>query len=545
VGLRLVELTRRAAEEDCPRLAAVLADAQAVVASWSEKSLPSNCSSLILRMLDVLGWPGEAPGSAEHQAAQRWRGLVSEFGACDEFAGRVSRREAVGQLREMAGRVLFEPQELRAPLLVIDPETSAGMHFDALWVCGLEAGRWPPPATPDPFLPWDLQLRHGVPRASAALAAEEARLVLGRLLQSADRVVLSVPEMDADAPLIPSPLVSGIGAAVTLEQWPQPRLTATLFGHRPELERLDDQALPALAAGEIPRGGARLLELQAACPFRAQAELRLGARALEEPSAGVAASERGDLVHRAMAVLWGELQRHAALVALDAEATRDVVRRAVAAALSEARGSAGELMSRLLDLEAGWLEARVLDMVEVDRARPPFEIEALERSVPAQIGPLRLDLRPDRVDRLADGSLAVIDYKTGGKAEVRAWLDERPRLPQLPAYVQALGPARIAAVAFARVRSGDTRYVGVAREEGIFPGLGVPGARGGPPGYDRWDRLLDDWQRRLGFLAAEFAGGGARLAADPPRACEYCRIGALCRIAATDARDAAEETADE
>jgi RecB family exonuclease len=184
-------------------------------------------------------------------------------------------------------------------------------------------------------------------------------------------------------------------------------------------------------------------------------------------------------------------------------------------------------------------------MVEADRARPPFEIEALERSVPAHIGPLRLDLRPDRVDRLADGSLAVIDYKTGGRAEVRAWLDERPRLPQLPAYVQALGPGRIAAVAFARVRSGDTRYVGVAREEGLFPGLGVPGARGGPPGYDRWDRLLDDWQRRLEFLAAEFAGGGARLAPDPPRACEYCRIGALCRIVATDARQVSEETADE
>ena len=65
-----------------------------------------------------------------------------------------------------------------------------------------------------------------------------------------------------------------------------------------------DAELPPINADEAQRGGARLLELQAACPFRAQAELRLGARALEEPGVGVDAAERGDLIHRALAVLW-------------------------------------------------------------------------------------------------------------------------------------------------------------------------------------------------------------------------------------------------
>ena len=78
------------------------------------------------------------------------------------------------------------------------------------------------------------------------------------------------------------------------------------------------------------------------------------------------------------------------------------------------------------------------------------------------------------MDRLADGSLAVIDYKTGANAEIRAWLDERPKLPQMPAYVQALGPEHVGAVAFARVRSGDTGYVGVARTAEPFPGLRCP-----------------------------------------------------------------------
>jgi RecB family exonuclease len=303
--------------------------------------------------------------------------------------------------------------------------------------------------------------------------------------------------------------------------------------------------LPPVTGDEARRGGARLLELQSACPFRAQAELRLGARALEDPTVGVDAAERGDLVHAALATLWRELGDSARLQALDDPAVRDAVHRAVTTALAEARRSADDVLRHLLDLEAAWLESRVLDMVAADRARPPFAVVALEQPCTAHIGALTLEMRPDRVDRLADGALAVIDYKTGAGAEVRAWLDERPRLPQLPAYVQALGAERVAAVAFARVRSGDTGYAGVARTVESFPGLKVPGAKGGPRGFATWQSLLAEWQRRLEALAAEYVAGDARLAPNPSQACTYCHLGALCRIGETDAGDADEEPGDD
>jgi probable DNA repair protein len=445
----------------------------------------------------------------------------------------------------MATRVLFEPQELRAPLLVIDPETCAGMRFDALWVSGLDAARWPLPAAPDPFLPRAAQLRQRVPRASAEIAAQDAKAMLDRLLASATEVVLSVPEIEDDAPLLPSPLLDGIATLAAPTQWPEPRLALALHTDRPELESLVDAELPPISTEEAQRGGARLLELQAACPFRAQAEMRLGARALEEPGVGVDAAERGDLVHKALALLWLELGDQQTLNALDTSGARAAVRRAVATALDEARRSADDLMRHLLDLESDWLEARVLEMVDVDRARAPFVVEAVEAPRQARIGALTLDLRLDRVDRLSDGSLAVIDYKTGADAEIKAWLDERPKLPQMPAYVQALGPEQVGAVAFARVRSGDTGYAGVARNTEPFPGLKVPGTRGWPRDYDSWEQLLAAWRRRLEALAAEYAAGDARLAHDPARACEYCHLGAFCRIAGTSAGKPGEEAADE
>jgi probable DNA repair protein len=544
-GLGLVALARMAAERGCPVLASVLQAGRTAISKWPEKSSPSTCSNFIFDLLSALGWPGPSLDSGEHQAEQRWRELVSELGACDEFTGRVSRAEAVGLLRDLAGRVLFEPQELRAPLLVIDPDTCAGMRFDALWACSLDATRWPPPAAPDPFLPRSEQLRQGVPRASAAIATEEARVVFDRLLSSAPEVILSVPDLEEDAPLLPSPFLAGIAELESPPCWQEPRVAQAQYAQRPSLESLTDGQLPPVSGDEATRGGARLLELQSACPFRAQAELRLGARALEVPGVGVDAAERGDLVHVALAALWRRLGDQDSLKRLDADGVQAAVRQAVAAALAEARHTAGEVLQHLLDLEAEWLQSRLLEITDADRARPPFAIESLEQPCTARIGRLTLELRPDRVDRLQDGALAVIDYKTGANADVRAWLDERPRLPQLPAYVQALGPERVAAVAFARVRSGDTGYQGVGRSADPFPGLKVPGTKGGPRGHDSWEQLLAEWQRRLEALADEYAVGDARLAPDPAHACQYCHLGALCRIAETSAGRQGEDAADE
>jgi RecB family exonuclease len=311
------------------------------------------------------------------------------------------------------------------------------------------------------------------------------------------------------------------------------------------LDLLREPGMPAVTAAQARRGGARLLELQSACPFRAQVELRLGARALDEPAVGVGAAERGELLHAALAQLWDGWGGQAALLALDEIGVRAAVADAVATVLEGARASADGVLRHLLELEAGWLEARMLDLTAADRARAPFAIESLERSCTARIGGLTLELRPDRVDRLADGSLAVIDYKTGANAEVKSWLGERPRLPQLPAYVQALGPARVGAVAFARMRSGDTRYAGLARDATLFPGLPVPGTKGGPRGAGSWEQLLGDWQQRLETLAREYACGEASLAPDPPRACEHCHLQALCRIGESGAAAAEEEPVDE
>ena len=417
------------------------------------------------------------------------------------------------------------------------------MNFDDIWVVGLEAGRWPPPASPDPFLPRQWQVRRGLPGSSAELAAAESRAVLERLRASADSVVLSVPALDGEATLLPSALLLDVPTVPGDPDWTAEAPAAAIHSARPALERVADGSMPPVAGTRGARGGSQLLALASACPFRAHAELRLGARALEEPALGVAATERGELVHAVLARIWRELGSRSALAALAPVALDACVRDAIAAESGALLGSARGVMRRLLEIELAWLETRVRGMLSSDLERVPFEIHAIEEPLALELGGLSLSLRVDRIDRLADGSLAVIDYKTGADADPGAWLGERPELPQLPLYAQAIGMEQVGAVAFGRLRSGEDGYRGLVRDAALFPGLAAPGARHGwPRDCAAWDDLAAAWRRRLEAIALEYANGDARLAPDPRRACRYCHLASLCRIHETAA--AAEQDDD-
>ena len=529
----LLLLARLAGERNCPGFERALRSGLALAGQWPHRTLPSRWSHLWFQLLATADWPGEGLDGDEYQARQRCDRLLAEFGANDDCIGTMHAAEAASLLRDLADSVLFEPQELRAGLALVDAATCAGMSFDALWVCGLDTTRWPAPAFPDPFLPREWQKSQRMPGATAEIAALESKRLFERLGRSADDVIMSVPRFDAEAPLLPSALLAGVPRGSPPDTWNAACAAAAMFAARPALEQQVDGTMPAVEPGEAQRGGARLLEVQSACPFRAQAEFRLGARPLEDPELGVAASERGELVHAVLARLWQELRAQPALRALSSDELRATIRRAVDIEAATALRSAQGFMRQLLALEIEWLVERVADLLEIDAARPPFEIESVEKEHSIEIGGLALTLRVDRIDRLEDGSLAVIDYKTGADAEAAAWFGERPRLPQLPLYAEAVGAGRVSAVAFGRVRTGDTAYSGVARDPGAFPGLTTQGARGWPVEHSSWDELVDAWRRRLTAIAREHTSGDARLAPDPGRACRYCQLGILCRIGET------------
>src|SRR5207244_12527838 len=90
-----------------------------------------------------------------------------------------------------------------------------------------------------------------------------------------------------------------------------PRYRDLLFASK-KLESLEDSKAPPVQVKQV-RGGTRVLADQAACPFRAFARWRLAAEALEQPTPGLAAMQRGALLPDLLKYLWGSLRNSKAL----------------------------------------------------------------------------------------------------------------------------------------------------------------------------------------------------------------------------------------
>jgi hypothetical protein len=276
-------------------------------------------------------------------------------------------------------------------------------------------------------------------------------------------------------------------------------------------------------------GGARILELQAKCPFRAFAELRLAAPPLEEPATGVDARARGTVLHEALEHIWRALGRRSALEAMSPESLEALVEASLERAL--AAGLPGGLGPRARELEREWQREAIGRLLDLDMDRADFEVAYTEAPLEQSLAGLQLRLRVDRIDRIAAG-LVVLDYKTG-RAAIGQWRGVRPDAPQLPLYA-VLSREPIVAVAFASVGAHQAAFRGVGRSAGLLPGI-VAAERfeltdTREAGFD-WDHVRGRWAAWLGALAAGHQRGEAAVDPKLPQTCRQCHLQTLCRVA--------------
>ncbi len=461
-------------------------------------------------LLDAAGFPERGLDSDEFQTRAKFNETLAEFAKLEHVAPKMSSSSALGQLRRLCADTLFQPETPDAPIQVLGVLESAGLEFDCLWVSGLTDEAWPLHAKPNPFIAPQLQKKAGIPEASPEATLARGKRITDGWLQAADEVVVSHPAHEEDRVLLCSSLISGVSP---LLETPETRTCAKyrdlIFAAR-RTEAVEDGQAPALAT-TTPRGGTRILSDQAACPFRAFARHRLAADALQEPVEGLDARARGLLLHTLMKELWTELKGSSGLTGDLAPAIERAAKSAVVEAKLE-EPFAGLERKRLIKLAREWLE--------VEKARAPFTVVAMEQRRELTVSGLKLNGRIDRMDKLESGGYAVIDYKTG-KPTPNDWIGERPDDPQLPLY--ALNAKEgIAAVAFAKLKTGEMRYMGFSVAKDLIPEV--------KPAKD-WGSLVAGWKKELESLGSGFASGDARV--DPKKllqTCRTCDLQPLCRV---------------
>lgn len=483
-------------------------------------------------LLEAAGWASPAQlDSVEFQTRTKWEDTLDELTTLDfdsrTDGARVSFPEALTALERIAAESLFAPESRHAPIQIMGPLELAGSTFDAIWFLRANDLAWPTASSPNPLLPWLLQRTQAMPGANPSLDTARARGTTTRIAASAPTVLFSYAHTNADGPQRQSPAL----ASLPLE----PRKASELappedLPPRINLEILDDpDPLPPPPDSTL-RGGASILQSQAACAFRAFAEKRLFSSAPDTIELGLDASERGSLVHRVLELFWTDTRTQAALRAM-LRADRDrLLARSIETALIEKHRS----------VDPGWPSAyftaerkrlfRLLDSwLDFELTRPAFAVRATEEQLhDASIGPLHLDVRVDRVDTsLLHGEPAgdiILDYKTGTVTPTD-WLGERPDEPQLPLYAVLSQPSPIAAVAFANVRVGEDQPLkGYESRKGVLTNAAKLKTAS-------LDSQIDSWRAVLTVLAENFHQGDARVAPKQyPPTCRYCEQRLLCRL---------------
>ncbi|MCD6526883.1 MAG: PD-(D/E)XK nuclease family protein [Desulfuromonas sp.] len=491
---------------------------------------PSVWGERINSLLNELGWPAErAINSDEYQTLAAWQQkVVQGLAALGMVVPDVDRRGAVSRLRKIATELLFQPKAQDQRLQIIGLLETAGLHFDAVWLSGITDQVLPGTVVFNPFLPVAVQREYAMPHSSVEHEDLYARRTLKRLLAAASEVVVSYPRSQQGSDSRCSPFVEAQLEILPLPEKdtgaPEPLQSILLESIRDDM----GIGLESAQLAEPIKGGTGLLKEQVQCPFRAYAHYRLRTRSLEVPQAGLTSRCRGELMHLVLQHFWAQTGSHQQLIAMSDEQIKERVEGSVNQVVAGYPFAEHEYF--LLGLERQRLQQLIIEWLELEKGREPFSVETVEQRQQFQVGPLTLTTIPDRIDRLADGSHVVIDYKSG-KVSVADFLGEHLLEPQLPIYALEGVDGEVSGITFAQVRHGECCFRGVSVEEGLLPGVpGVAKSRAAKRGVADWPQLLADWQQQLQRSAEDFVAGVAVVEPVAPKVCQFCDLKALCRI---------------
>ncbi len=443
--------------------------------------------------LKAFSWPGTTTlNSSEFQLINRWRELLNEFARLALVSSKMGPGTAIAKLDSMASEVVFQPEAGDTHIQLMGPLEASGMQFDALWISGVTTSHWPPAGSPSALVSRRLQEEHGMPDSTPGDTLRYADQMLTRLVASAKCVVcshaLTVEDAEQTVSDLLIPLVSSVEKLSTV-----PDRYAASLADRVALGPAEDQ-IPAVAAGEKISGGAGTVQRQLSDPISAFVHGRMGARVIYPQAVGIPPPMRGNLIHDALYKLYIDLPSSGAIRSWEGEDLTDRIDAALNFAFARHERNTDAVLHQLLSLERRRICELLKQFIAIDGSRDQFQVAGVEGVFEFVAGHVRLPLRFDRVDKMSDDGIAILDYKTGSRKQLINRNGEAQEI-QLFVYASATD-APVSALALVNV---DTREIS-------FDGAGH-----GYTDADEWPELLQRVKDQVSVACRDMASGDVRI----------------------------------
>ncbi|MBI3498467.1 MAG: double-strand break repair protein AddB [Proteobacteria bacterium] len=366
-------------------------------------------------------WAGEAGEAAAE--------LIVELRAAAPSMVAIRGGDYPGLFQTLIGRRVVRPRYGRHPRLHIwGPLEARLQRADLMILGGLNEGVWPPEPQADPWLSRPMRAAFGLPSPERRIGLSAHDFLEAA---AAPDVVLTRARRSEGTPTIPSRWLLRLEAVLERLQRPHALdAEGEWLGCRDGLDRPAGsvQMPPPMPRPPVHLRPRRLsvtqIETWMRDPYAIYARHILHLRSLDPVEADPGAADRGRFIHQAIDAFLKDCPG-----ALPPDALPRLIAHGNAAfAPALARPGVWAFWWPRFERIAGWfLEAEQARRGAIAMTQSEV-LGAIELAGPA--GPFTLTAKADRIDRLKDGRLEVIDYKTGqspGPAEV-----EQGYAPQLP-----------------------------------------------------------------------------------------------------------------
>ena len=424
------------------------------------------------RFAERLAATDDGPGTVRLWAGEAGEALaafVAELVETGDVLGAVDGRRYAALFDELiAGRVVRPRFGTHPRLAILGPLEARLQHYDVMILGGLNEGTWPAEPAADPWLSRPMRADFGLPAPERRIgqSAHDFAQALG-----ADTVFLTRALRVEGAPTVPSRWLTRLEYLTGGPKSDSPLSGRTaarapwLAWHRAiDAPAAADRTLrePARPAPTPPvearpsRLSVTQIETWMRDPYAIYARHILNVAALEPLDAAPDAADYGSLIHDVLDAFVRDHDRGP----LPPDALDRLIARGEAAfAGLRARPAIFAFWWPRFTRVAQWFVAcedarRATLERAVAEVRGALTIDAAGR-------PFTVHARADRVDRLADGAIAIVDYKTGAppsKKEVEAGF--APQLPLEAAIArnggfEGVAAAEVASLEYWRLNGGE------------------------------------------------------------------------------------------
>ena len=469
----------------------------------------------LLEFLSQLHWAGyHSLTSREYQVQQvlldTIKASATLISVIDEKIGLA---QAITTLLGFLEQQGFHQESPKAPIKIMGLLEAVGLKFDAAWLVGATDKVLPQKASPNPFLSKALQLKYLMPGSSQQREIDYAQAIVNSLKNS-DQLVVSYAKHDGEQEQSFSPLFMQSQAtieAIDITQ-PHPDFIDELCQQTALETYADDKGIPIIDRS-FTQGGTALLKVQAASPFDAYIRYRLNAYPLEEDPLGVSFMDRGNMFHQLMQMMWQNLKNQKTLLGYSDKELEQLINEKLDIVLTQASRHLAILYhAAFFKIEKQRLFQLAKESLELDKQRPDFTVIECEAKRVVEVAGLQLKITIDRIDELCDGSLVIIDYKTG-QPKLMDLLNDPIGEPQLLLYAvsEHKETTPVSGIVFYQAHLKASKYIGLTDESEMLDGVKSLKDLKNNPYAQTFEQAIEQWRNQLNAIAEDFKQGNAAI----------------------------------